>query len=178
VAEARVTAFICANCARQGAGSPASHSRPTTPDFRWAHIAREVIVPCTGRLQPEHLLRPFEAGTDLVCVIACEEDNCHYVEGSCRANRRCTYVIGLLEEIGLGPDRLMLFHLPGSARQDLAGQGTVPGVSEQEIGRQVDAIVAAVVERLESLQPNPMHPSRAIETVEVAEVEEAEENED
>jgi hypothetical protein len=41
-------------------------------------------------------------------------------------------VAGLLEEIGLGADRLMLFHLPGSARQDLEGtvpisaQGTVP----------------------------------------------------
>jgi coenzyme F420-reducing hydrogenase delta subunit len=156
-------------------------TRPVTPDFRWAHLAREVIVPCTGRLQPEHLLRPLEAGADLVAVIACQEDNCHYAEGSCRANRRCAYVGGLLDEIGLGSDRLMLFHLPGSARQDLAGQGTVPAASEQDIRRQVAAIAAAVAARLESIQPNPMHPSRAIELVEVAEaapLEEAEENED
>jgi coenzyme F420-reducing hydrogenase delta subunit len=152
--------------------------RPATPDFRWAHLAREVIVPCTGRLQPEHLLRPFEAGADLVCVIACREDNCHYVEGSCRANRRCTYVNTLLDEIGLGRDRLMLFHLPGSARQEQAGQGAVPGGSEQEIRTSVEAIVAAVAERLETVQPNPLHPSRAIEPVEVADLEEAEENED
>jgi hypothetical protein len=140
-----------------------------------------VIVPCAGRLQPEHLLRPIEAGSDLVCVIACQEDNCHYVEGSCRANRRCTYVGGLLDEIGLGADRLMLFHLPGSAQQDLAGSGAVPAASEQDIRQQVDAIVAAVADRLESLRPNPLHPSRAIELVEVAEaalLEEAEENED
>ena len=178
VAESRVTAFICANCARQDTGSPASHARPSTPDFRWAHLAREVIVPCTGRLQPEHLLRPFEAGSDLVCVIACQEDNCHYVEGSCRASRRCAYVVGLLDEIGLGGDRLMLFHLPGSARQDLIGQGPEPGASGQETRRAVDAIVAAVVERLESVRPNPMHPSRASDEVQVAELEEAEENED
>lgn len=31
---------------------------------------REVVVPCTGRLQPEHLLKPFEAGADLVAVNA------------------------------------------------------------------------------------------------------------
>ena len=56
------------------------------PQFSWPFPVREVLVPCTGRLQPEHLLKAFESGSDLVCAIACAEDNCHYAEGSTAAS--------------------------------------------------------------------------------------------
>ncbi|MGA2501350.1 MAG: hydrogenase iron-sulfur subunit, partial [Tepidisphaeraceae bacterium] len=98
----RVTVFICSNCARAGVEACARFRRPVTPAFPWPTAVDEVIVPCAGRLQPEHLLRIFEAGTDLLCVVACEEDNCHNLEGSCRATRRVRYVQGMLDEIGLG----------------------------------------------------------------------------
>jgi nicotinamide mononucleotide adenylyltransferase len=91
----------------------------------------EIAVACTGRLQPEHLLRAFEAGSDLVCVVACAEGNCHHLEGSRRAARRVTYVEGLLGQVGADPRRLMLMHLPGSAQEDMAAglPGAVPASS-------------------------------------------------
>jgi F420-non-reducing hydrogenase iron-sulfur subunit len=182
--EARVTVFVCANCARGGVAPSARFRPPVPPPIPWQTAVSEVVVPCTGRIQPEHLLRAFEAGAEMVCVVACEEDNCHCLEGSCRAARRCEYVGGLLEEIGLGRGRLALFHLPGSAREDMAA-GAVGGstdksmsVSEEDLSGRVGAIAEDVARRLRTLPPNPMHASEDVERIEEAEVAEASEAED
>jgi F420-non-reducing hydrogenase iron-sulfur subunit len=185
--EAKVTVFICANCARGGVVPSARFRRPIPPAIPWQAAVKEVVVPCTGRIQPEHLLRAFEAGAEMVCVIACEEDDCHYLEGSCRAARRCEYVGGLLEEIGLGRERLALFHLPGSARKDMAaGAAGDPtdkslSISEEELSRRVGAMAEDVAQRLRTLPPNPMHPcggAAEIGEVKVAEAQEAEVNDE
>lgn len=105
-----VTMFVCANSARPGAART------------WPFPAREVLVPCSGKLQPEHLLKAFEAGADLVCVVACAADNCHTLEGSRRAERRVEYVRRILDDTGVGGDRLLLVHLPGSAKEGLQGE--------------------------------------------------------
>lgn len=139
-------------------------------------------MPCTGRLQPEHLLKAFEAGAEVVGVVACEEGNCHYLEGSCRAGRRCEYVGNLLDEIGLGRKRLMMFRLPGSAREDMAaGSPTMAGgprVPAAELAGRVGAIASQVAQRMAQLPLTPLRDrSAAPEQVEVSEVE-TEENDD
>jgi coenzyme F420-reducing hydrogenase delta subunit len=123
-----VTLFICTNSHRSGlAPTSATRQPPGALYGEWSFPVHEIRVPCAGKLQPEHLLKVFEAGADLVCIVACDETNCHYLEGSRRAKRRIEYVRGLLEELGLGGERLLLFHLPGSSREDMAlgcGGGT------------------------------------------------------
>ena len=123
---APVTVFVCANCARPGqAATSAGRPRPVVPEFGWPWPVREIVVACTGRLQPEHVLKAFESGSDIVAAVACEEDNCHYLEGSRRCVRRVDYLRSILNAIGLGGERLMLFNLPGTAVEDmvLAGGG-------------------------------------------------------
>jgi F420-non-reducing hydrogenase iron-sulfur subunit len=116
-----LTAFVCANCSRSGRKlEQAGLLKPAIPDFEWPGRVRQVIVPCTGRLQPESILRAFEAGSSIVAVVACQEDNCHYMEGSKRCSRRIEYIRSILKDIGLEEGRLLLFHLPGSASEDLA----------------------------------------------------------
>jgi coenzyme F420-reducing hydrogenase delta subunit len=160
-----LTAFVCANCGRGGVMPAVARPRPSLPDFEWPFAVKNVPVPCTGKLQPEHLLKAFEQGADAVCVIACEAGNCHHLEGSLRAERRVEYVRQLLAGMGLGPERLMMFHLPGSARQDMAlGSGDADGQDDptsEELTQRVRAIRDEVVARLESLAPNPLRGSRA-----------------
>lgn len=159
-APAAVTAFVCANCARPGqAPSSAGRPRPAVPDFRWPLSVREVLVPCTGRLQPEHVLKAFESGADVVCAVACQEDNCHYLEGSKRCARRVDYLRSILEEIGLGSERLMLFHLPGTAAEDmaLAAGRPAPASASDGLDARVAAIRDRVMQALEGLPPNPLH---------------------
>jgi len=154
-----VTVFVCTNCARGGAApTSASRRRPSPPRFDWPFSAYEVVVPCAGRLQPEHVLKVFEAGAEAVCVIACEETNCHYLEGSRRCRRRVEYLGQLLDQVGLGAERLMLFHLPGSATQDMAlGLSAAERAPEPRLEEQVAEVRRAVVTRLAALRQNPLH---------------------
>jgi F420-non-reducing hydrogenase iron-sulfur subunit len=108
----------------------------------------EVLVPCTGRLQPEHVLKAFESGADLVLTVSCEQGDCRYLQGSERWSRRADYVRATLDEIGLGGSRLLHFELRGTA-----------GVA---------AIRDAVLHTLEGLTPNPLHAELPVEAAEEA----------
>jgi coenzyme F420-reducing hydrogenase delta subunit len=165
-----VTAFICANCFRPGqAPDSGGRPRPTVPEFKWPFPVTEVLVPCTGRIQPEHVLKAFESGADVVLAVACEEDNCHYLEGSKRCARRAVYLRSLLDEVGLGGGRLLLFHLPGTAAEDMgmgAGQGDenllpVHGVKydDPQVAEdpRIAAIRDAVLQALSGLTSNPLY---------------------
>jgi coenzyme F420-reducing hydrogenase delta subunit len=155
-----VTVFVCANCSRPGeAPSSAGRPRPNLPDFAWPMPVREVLVPCTGRLQPEHVLKAFDSGTSLVCAIACQEDNCHYLEGSQRCARRVDFIRAILDAIGLGAERLMLFHLPGTAAEDmaLAAGRHSPARSSEDLDARLAAIRERVMQALQALPRNPLH---------------------
>jgi F420-non-reducing hydrogenase iron-sulfur subunit len=155
-----LTAFVCVNCARGGqTPTSAVRRRSEPPPIAWPCAAQVVYVPCTGRLQPEHLLKAFEGGTDMVCIVACQADNCHHVEGSLRAERRVDFVRGLLDEIGLGGDRIAVYHLPGSAREDMAlGDPGAPAgaASTADVEALITALCDDVATRLKTLTPNPL----------------------
>lgn len=151
--------FICENCARPGiAPSSGIRHRPTTPDFAWPFSMQEIAVPCAGRLQPEHILKALEDGVDAVAVICCEEGNCHHLEGSRRCEHRLEHVGKMIEEIGLGAGRLLLFRLPGSAAEDMA-LGVSPQValpSPPDFKRKIDAVREALLARLQNIPRNPL----------------------
>lgn len=167
----KVTAFICSNCARR-ASEPRSTNRPVPrpPDFRWPVPVHEILVPCSGRLQPEHLLKAFETGADAVCVFGCQEDDCHNHEGSRRCARRVEYVRGLLDEIGIGNDRLWLFRLPGSAREDMAlglGGELDPVACERQeeersvrVEQELRIVRQELADKIAGLRQSPIHNSQ------------------
>jgi len=93
-------------------------------------------LPCSGRIEPLHLLRAFESGADMVYLIACPEGACRYREGNLRAKKRVQYAQRLIEEIGLEGARIGLINktaaMPANidaiARELLAQDATV-GIS-------------------------------------------------
>ncbi len=103
---------------------------------------------CTGRLQPEHVLKAFESGADLVLTVSCEQADCRYLQGSERWSRRADYVRAILDEIGLGGNRLMHFQLTGATG--------------------ADAVRDAVLLALEGLAPNPLHRELPVDAAEEA----------
>jgi coenzyme F420-reducing hydrogenase delta subunit len=136
----------------------AKRARPVVPDLQLPGRVQQVIVPCSGRLQPEHVLKAFETGSSVVSVIACQDDNCHYVEGSRRCARRVDYIRSLLKEIGLGDERLLLSYLPGSAMEDLAlATGEAAGNNLSiPMDLQIAAIREQVIQALRTNPPNPL----------------------
>lgn len=151
-----VVAFICENAGRPGQlPSSGIRRRPSLPDFAWPLPVQEVAVPCAGRLQPEHFLKALEDGADAVAVICCAEGNCHHLEGNRRCRRRLDYVGRLVEQAGLERDRLMIFHLPGSAAEDMAlGAGGAPAAAD--LAEQIAGVREAFLARLATLPRNPL----------------------
>lgn len=157
-ASPNVTVFRCVNC---------SAGHLSQPEPEWPIPVHEIALPCSGRLQPEHLLKAFEAGADAVCVITCGRNDCHYLEGSLRSERRVEYVRELLDEIGLGRQRLLLFHLAAPAQEITpfghAPNGSSPGMppSREEVASRPLEICEMVMAELGALQPNPLRQGKA-----------------
>lgn len=97
-----IVVFECASAPAAGSGHAAATPQGLRPP------AKRIPVPCSGKLQPEHLLKALENGADLVVVLTCGEGECRYLEGRQRIERRVDYVRGLLDDIGLGRERLVL----------------------------------------------------------------------
>jgi F420-non-reducing hydrogenase iron-sulfur subunit len=73
-------------------------------------------LPCSGRIEPLHLLRALESGADKVYLITCPEGACRFREGNFRARKRLVFAQGLIEEIGLKRERLELINLPAGTK--------------------------------------------------------------
>ena len=62
-------------------------------------------LPCSGRLEPVHLLRALEAFADAAYLITCPDGACNYFEGNRRAKKRVERAQQILSAIGLEPER-------------------------------------------------------------------------
>jgi len=108
----RIIAFCCANCA-SSAANVAEGMKKALPDN-----VKIIQVPCTGRIEILHLLKPFEEGADGVYVAGCQEDSCQYINGIAKAAKRVAHVQKMLEELDIEPDRIRLFHLSAGKGQE------------------------------------------------------------
>jgi coenzyme F420-reducing hydrogenase delta subunit len=81
---------------------------------------RKVAIPCSGKFEVLYLLKALEKGADGVALFGCPEEACRYLVGSSRAKGRMRYAAKLLEAIGLEPERVCRFVLPGPAGKDPA----------------------------------------------------------
>ncbi len=65
-----------------------------------------IPLPCSGKLDILYLTKAFETGADGVAIMVCGKDECLFVEGNIRAIKRVEVVGKILEEIGVGKDRI------------------------------------------------------------------------
>ena len=69
---------------------------------------RIIHTPCTGKIEMEHILDAFEKGIDGVLVAGCLEGGCHFLEGNLRARKHTGRIREILDEIGVGAERLKM----------------------------------------------------------------------
>ena len=132
-----ILAFCCNYCAY--AASDLAGSRR----MQYPANVRVVHVPCTGKIEMEHILSAFEKGIDGVLIAGCLEGGCHFLEGNLRAKKRSEYLRDMLDQIGVGRDRLRMVNLSAAM---------APTFVER---------VKEIVETVESLGPNPLRKSGA-----------------
>jgi len=101
--ERTIVAFCCHECA-YAAADAAANARTSLPP-----TVRLVLMPCTGRVSPLHLLSALADGADGAMVAGCLEGQCHYREGNFQAIDRVAFVQRLLESVGVEPERVRMF---------------------------------------------------------------------
>ena len=100
--EPKILAFLCNWCSYAGADQ-AGNMRKTYP----ANI-RVVRVMCSGRVEPDFVLKAFREGADGVLVCGCHPGDCHYQEGNYKTARRMRLLGRMLEQFGIEPERFRL----------------------------------------------------------------------
>jgi len=85
-----------------------------------------------------HIMKAFQKGADGVYVAGCLEGDCHFKDGNLKAARRVAYVKKLLDEIGVGGERLEMITMS-------AGMGERFAVTASEF-----------TETIRRLGPNPV----------------------
>ena len=100
-----IVAFCCHYC------SYAAADLAGTMRLQYPSNVRIIRIPCTGKVDILYLLKAFEDGADGVFVAGCEEGSCHFINGNYRAKKKVKYTKKILDEIGIGGERLEMFNL-------------------------------------------------------------------
>ncbi|MBN1955624.1 MAG: hydrogenase iron-sulfur subunit [Anaerolineae bacterium] len=130
--EPEITAFTCIYCGYMAADTAGALRLKYPPNVKL------VRMPCTGKVDVRYILQAFEQGADGVYIVACPIGNCHHIHGNERAVARVKYTKRLLDEVGVGGDRLEILFASG-------GMGATFAESAH-----------AMVERVKQIGPNPL----------------------
>jgi len=103
----QITAFTCIYCGYMAADTAGALRQKYPSNVKF------IRLPCTGKIDVRYVLEAFERGADGVYVVACPLGNCHHVHGNERALARVNYAKRLLDEIGVGGERLEIFFNSG-----------------------------------------------------------------
>jgi F420-non-reducing hydrogenase iron-sulfur subunit len=69
---------------------------------------RFIRVMCTGRIDPEFVMKAFQSGADGVVILGCHPGDCHYREGNYSALRRFHLLRRMLGQFGIEEKRFRL----------------------------------------------------------------------
>lgn len=130
--EPKIIAFSCYYCAYGAADLAGSMRLNYSPNIRI------VLIPCTGKLDVLYILKAFEKGADGVYVAGCLEGNCHFVDGNIKAKRRLEYIKKILDEIGIGGERLEMYNMSAA------------------MGNKFAEVADEMTERIRKLGPGPL----------------------
>jgi F420-non-reducing hydrogenase iron-sulfur subunit len=130
--EPEITVFTCIYCGYMSADTAGALRLQYPPNVKL------IRLPCTGKTDVGYILKAFEEGADGVYVVGCSIGNCHHVRGNERGKARVERAQKLLDEIGLGGERLDMFFISG-------GMGATFARHAEEM-----------TERIRALGPNPL----------------------
>lgn len=130
--EPEITAFYCIYCGYMAADTAGLMKVEYPANVKFMRL------PCTGKTDIRYLLEAFEQGADGVYLVACPVGNCHHVRGNERGHSRVQRAKQILDDIGLGGERLDMFFMSGSQARSFA------------------AAAEEMTNRIRKLGPNPL----------------------
>ena len=127
-----IVAFCCHYCAYTAADMAGSMR------MSYPVNVKIIRVPCSGKVDTIHIVKAFEKGADGVYVAGCLEGDCHFKNGNIKAARRVAYVKKLLDDIGIGGQRVEMKMLSAG------------------MGERFAQIAVDFTEKIRQLGPNPI----------------------
>lgn len=100
--EPKIVGFLCNWCSYTGADLAG------TARMVYAPNVRIIRVMCSGRVDPQFVLKAFSEGADGVLISGCHPGDCHYQEGNYQALKRHKLLNKVLEQFGIEQDRFRL----------------------------------------------------------------------
>jgi F420-non-reducing hydrogenase iron-sulfur subunit len=111
----RIIAFFCKWCAGSAAETAGVMRLRYDPNIV------PIIVPCTGRIDPQLVVSAFLNGADGVLIGGCHTPNdCHYSSGNFKAFKRVYMLRKMLSEVGVEPERVRLEWISATEAPKLA----------------------------------------------------------
>ncbi len=111
--EPRIVAFFCNWCTYLAADLAG------TARLKHAHNKRVLRVMCSGRVDPQFVLKAFAEGADGVLIGGCHPGDCHYQEGNYKTLRRFHLLKRLLMDMGIEEERFRLEWISASEAEKL-----------------------------------------------------------
>jgi heterodisulfide reductase subunit A len=104
--EEKILGFLCNWCSYAGADLAG------TSRFEYPPTLRAIRVMCSGRVDRDFVLEAFRKGAGMVLVAACHLPyDCHYISGNVWMTKRMQALKGMLEKLGLSPERLRIDYI-------------------------------------------------------------------
>ena len=100
--EPKIIGFLCNWC------SYAAADLAGTSRIQYPPNIRVIRVMCSGRVDPEFVMRSFLNGADGVLVAGCHPGDCHYISGNLETEKKVKMTKRLLSESEIDPERLRL----------------------------------------------------------------------
>ena len=109
-----IVGFLCNWCSYRAADLAG------TARIKYAHNMRAIRVMCSGRVDPQFVLKALREGADGVMIAGCHPGECHYVEGNIKALRRYILLKRMLKQWGIEAERVQLIWASASEGNILA----------------------------------------------------------
>ena len=130
--EPRIVAILCNWCSGTAADLACTSRIQYPPNIRIIRLM------CSGQLDPIYVAKAVLEGADGVLIGGCHPGDCHYQSGNFKARRRVAIVHHVLEQLGLGPERVWLRWISASE------------------GRYFADTVTEMVEAIREMGPSPL----------------------
>jgi len=100
--EPKIVGFMCNWCSYRGADLAGTSRMKSAPNVR------TVRVMCSGRVDPQLVVKAFQLGADGVLILGCHPGDCHYAKGNYKAARRIPLLKKMMAQFGIEDERIRL----------------------------------------------------------------------
>lgn len=109
-----IVGFLCNWCSYRAADLAGTSRLIYAPNLRPLRLM------CSGRADPQFVLKALREGADGVLIAGCHPGECHYVDGNIKTIRRFLLLKRLLKQLGVADERVQLVWASASEGNVLA----------------------------------------------------------